>query len=54
MNVQHGVPRVAVGEKTEASRRKELKQIEAYQGLVDNVQAKVIILSLIISHVTNI
>ncbi|THY49842.1 protein prenylyltransferase [Aureobasidium pullulans] len=39
--MSHGVPRVAVGEKTEASRRKELKQIEAYQGLVDNVQAKI-------------
>ncbi|CAD0084165.1 unnamed protein product, partial [Aureobasidium vineae] len=39
-SVQHGVPRVAVGEKTDASRRKELKQIDAYQTLVDSVQAK--------------
>lgn len=54
MNVQHGVPRVAVGEKTEASRRKELKQIEAYQSLVDNVQAKVIILSLIFSYIPDL
>ena len=35
------MPRVAVGEKTDASRKKELKQIEAYKALVDNVQAKV-------------
>ncbi|KAI5251655.1 protein prenylyltransferase [Aureobasidium subglaciale] len=39
--MSHGVPRVAAGVKTDAARRKELKQIEAYQGLVDNVQAKI-------------
>lgn len=40
--LQHGVPRVAVSEKTDAARRKELKQIDAYQALVDSVQAKVL------------
>ncbi|KAG9686071.1 protein prenylyltransferase, partial [Aureobasidium melanogenum] len=39
--MSHGVPRVAVSEKTDASRKKELKQIEAYKALVDNVQAKI-------------
>jgi hypothetical protein len=43
--LQHGVPRVAVSEKSEASRKKELKQIDAYQALVDSVQAKVYILN---------
>jgi hypothetical protein len=40
-SLQHGVPRVAVSEKTDAARKKELKQIDAYQALVDSVQAKV-------------
>jgi hypothetical protein len=40
-SLQHGVPRVAVSEKTDAARRKEVKQIDAYQALVDSVQAKV-------------
>ena len=39
--MQHGVPRVAVSEKTDAARRKEVKQIDAYQALVDSVQANV-------------
>ena len=41
IEVQHGVPRVSAVEKSDASRKKELKQIDAYQKLVDNVQAKV-------------
>lgn len=41
--LQHGVPRVAASEKTDAARRKELKQIDAYQALVDSEQAKVFI-----------
>jgi geranylgeranyl transferase type-2 subunit alpha len=44
-SLQHGVPRVAVSEKTDAARKKELKQIDAYQALVDSVQAKVCILT---------
>ncbi|KAH0283335.1 protein prenylyltransferase [Aureobasidium namibiae CBS 147.97] len=32
--MSHGVPRVAVSDKTDAARRKELKQIGAYQALI--------------------
>jgi len=39
--MQHGVPRVSAVDKTEVSRERELKKIEAYQDLVKQIQDRV-------------